>query len=280
VEISGNDLQAGRWYVVLTNSGSAEASVEVLATVGFANGPVPVSPGLWEPESRPGINQGFDYALGAARAFLWYSFDEAGLPAWYLASALEPAGDIWVADLLRFTNNGAEQQSTTVGQIAITTVSKDDVIFTWQLFGLSGSDRMNPLSSPNTCPAPGGAEQSYTGIWFRGVDGLGGASVLVNSVAQGYIHYLYDASGSPRWLLATAADPAPDGKQIPLVQYKGFCPNCVGSVTEQEVGVLTAGLDAATSGSWTLDYLLADPLSGDVNRTDSVVKLTQTLDCD
>jgi hypothetical protein len=282
VEISGNDLQPGRWYVVLTNGNGAEASVEVLASVAFDGGQSPVSPGLWQPASRPGINQGFDYALGAFRAMLWYTYDEAGLPAWYLASDLEPNGDIWVADVLRYTNDGAEQQPTVVGQLAITTVSKDDVIFTWQLFGLSGSDRMEPLSSPNTCPDVGSGQQSYTGIWYRGLDGLGGASILVNALAQGQIHYLFDADGAPRWLLAAPASggAAPTDPELPLFQYDGFCPNCAGDVTEQEVGVLSRSFASETSGSWTLDYLLAAPLSGDVNRTDSVVKLTETLDCE
>lgn len=279
VTVSGGSLEAGRWYVVLSNGSGAEISATVQADVEFAGGQSAVSPGLWEPESRPGINQGFDYALGAARAILWYTYDEAGLPAWYLASDLEPTGDIWVANVLRYTNDGAEQQPTVVGQVAITTLSKDDVVFTWQLFGLSGSDRMNPLASPNTCPDNGG-EQSYTGIWYRGVDGLGGASVLVNAVAQGHLHYLFDAAGEPRWLLGAEGQPTPTGSDIPLVQYRGFCPNCVGSVTDEEVGVLSIDLTAENSGSWTLDYMLADPLTGDIDRTDNVLKLTQRLDCE
>ena len=118
VTVSGSSLEAGRWYVVLSNGSGAEISASVQADVEFAGGQSAVSPGLWEPESRPGINQGFDYALGAARAILWYTYDEAGLPAWYLASDLEPDGDIWVANVLRYTNDGAEQQPTVVGQVA------------------------------------------------------------------------------------------------------------------------------------------------------------------
>ena len=64
------------------------------------------------------------------------------------------------------------------------------------------------------------------------------------------------------------------------MQYRGFCPNCVGSVTDEEVGVLSIDLTAENSGSWTLDYMLADPLTGDIDRTDNVLKLTQRLDCE
>ena len=279
--VSGDVLAPGRWYVVLTNEGVVEASVTVKADVSFS---VPLSAfdaGLWQPGSRPGISQGLDYArAGGNRAMLWYTYDELGLPTWYLAAGPVPDGNIWTADLLRFTNNGEDQHEVLVGQLSLTTLAEQDLVFSWQLFGLSGSDRMVP-TSPQTCPDIGNVKQSYTGIWFRGTDGLGGASVLVNGSTQGQIHYLYDASGVPRWLQAASDEVVlPTDREIPMQQFYGFCPNCMGDVYSTEVGLLTRDFNSETTGSWTLNYLLEAPLQGDVNRTENTFKLSTTLACD
>ncbi|HSM10475.1 MAG TPA: hypothetical protein VK827_02750, partial [Lysobacter sp.] len=121
----------------------------------------------------------------------------------------------------------------------------------------------------------------YTGLWYRGVDGLGGASIVVNSANQAQIHYLYDAQGLPRWLVAQ--DPGgsePNASDLPMLQFKGFCAVCAASAVSFEVmGTLQRSFDSESTGSWTLDYLFEPPLSGSVERTDPIVKLTDRLDC-
>jgi len=44
--------------------------------------------------------------------------------------------------------------------------------------------------------------------------------------------------------------------------------------------VLERSFSSETAGDWTLDYLFASPLSGSVERTDQVVKLTDTIPCE
>ncbi len=78
----------GRWFVVVENTTASAASVRVTASLEHSGNPVNVFGGLWQPASRPGINQGFEYTpAGNNRAFLWYTYDEDGSPAWYIASA-------------------------------------------------------------------------------------------------------------------------------------------------------------------------------------------------
>lgn len=281
LNLSGGALAPGRWYVVLTNDGIDKVSVRVQADVTFSAPPSAFDAGLWQPGTRPGISQGVDYAqAGGNRAMLWYTYDEQGLPTWYLAAGPEPEGNIWTVDLLRFTNDGKNQKAVLVGQLSLTTLAEEDLIFTWQLFGVSGSDRLVPTSL-QTCPEIGNAKQSYTGIWFRGTDGLGGASVLVNSSTQGQVHYLYDSVGVPRWLLASSDEVVlPTDREIPMKQFSGFCPTCVGEVSSTEVGLLTRDFTSETTGSWTLNYVLKAPLLGDVNRTENTFKLSNTLACD
>jgi len=283
VTVSGNSLQAGRWYAVLTNGNDAPAAVNVRADVAFGSTVLPIHQGLWEPSSRPGLGQGYEYNWGGSeRALIWYSYEEGGQPTWYIAGSPATSGNIWGSDLYRVTNDGARQQLATVGRVSVTALAEDDQLFTFTLFGQSGTDRMMPISA-STCPQVDGAPRSVTGLWYRGVDGLGGASVIVNESTQAQIHYLFDDSGRPRWLVAQEPDGqgSPTAEEMPMLQFSGYCAVC--AETERPlpdtVGVLARQFDSELMGSWTLDYLFQSPLSGSAQRTDQIVKLTETLDC-
>jgi hypothetical protein len=282
--LSINGPQAGRWYAVLTNGGDSAAPVEIRASLVFEGTPLPVHRGLWQPSSRPDLRQGFDYNWGSTdRSLIWYSYDEAGQPTWYIAGSPPPAGNAWFAPLYRVTNDGAQQQLTEVGRVAVTIVTtppEDEALFTFTLFGESGTDPMKPLSAP-TCPQIDGSERSYTGMWSRSAAGLGGASVVVNAQTQAQIHYLFDDAGVPRWLVAQDLEqPEPTHTELPMLQFRGYCALCEGATpTSEPMGVLTRDFSSETAGSWTLDYLFREPLSGSVQRTDQIIKLTSTLDC-
>ena len=281
ITVSGGDLQAGRWYAVLANGNDTPTAIQVRADVSFQGSALPVQRGLWEPNSRPGLGQGYEYNWGnSGRSLIWYSYEEDGQPAWYIAGSPSVTGNVWVSDLYRVTNDGAQQQLATVGKVSVTTLAEDDALFTFTLFGQSGTDRMQPLSAL-TCPSIGGSERSYTGLWYRGVDGLGGASVLVSAATQAQIHYLFDDKGRPRWLVAQdTVNPGPTNPEMPMLQFTGYCAVCADTgVSYSSVGVLTREFGSETAGSWTLDYLFQSPLSGSVERTDQIIKLTGTLDC-
>jgi hypothetical protein len=119
-------------------------------------------------------------------------------------------------------------------------------------------------------------------LWYRGVDGLGGASILMNASTQAQIHYLFDAVGMPRWLFAQdEQEPAPTNPEIPMLQFSGYCAVCnPQTVSSMTVGVLGRSFSSETDGSWTLDYLFESPLSGSAERTDQVIKLTDTISCE
>jgi subtilisin family serine protease len=275
-------VTAGRWYAVLSNTSSNPVAVSVKADVVFSGTPVERHPGLWSPSSRPQLSQGYDYNWsGNNRAMIWYTYDEDGQPTWYLAAGASDGSNIWTADLMRVTNDGLEQQLAPVGKLSITNLNPSDAMFSFTLHGLSGTDRMMP-SSALTCPDVGGTEKSYTGLWFRGVEGLGGASILMNASIQSQIHYLFDSTGRPRWLLAhDASSPGPAEPNMPMLQYTGYCAVCAtGTVSTEEVGVVSRSFSTENAGSWTLDYLFEAPLGGSVERTDSIVKITDTMACE
>ena len=280
--VSGSNLQPGRWYAVLRNDNSDPSALEIRADVEFSGTPIVFQPGLWAPSSRPGLGQGYEYNFsGPNRSLIWYTYDENGQPAWYIAGNVESAGNIWTSALYRVTNDGTDQQLAPVGQVSVTLLAEDDALFSFTLFGESGTERMVPLSLP-TCPNISGSEKSYTGLWYRGVDGLGGASVLMNSSTQAQIHYLFDAVGVPRWLFAQDEDqPAPDNPEIPMYQFSGYCAVCnEQTVSSKPVGVLARSFSSEPTGSWTLDYLFSAPLSGSIKRTDQISKLTEKINCE
>ncbi|MDT8321401.1 MAG: hypothetical protein RQ826_12825, partial [Xanthomonadales bacterium] len=275
------DLQSGRWYAVLSNANGSPAAVEITAQASFSGAPLPIHRGLWEPNSRPRISQGYDFNWGSSsRALIWYTYDEAGQPSWYIADAPATDDNIWISELFRVTNDGAQQLLAPVGALSVTQLAENDQLFSFTLFGQSGTERMQPLSA-QTCPLVGGLSRSYTGLWFRGVDGLGGASVLMNAQTQAQIHYLFDDAGEPRWLFAQdLVDPEPTNATMPILQFSGFCAVCDQTdVSSTPVGLLQRDLSSETTGSWTLDYIVEPPLEGSVDRTDQIVKLTGTLDC-
>jgi hypothetical protein len=65
-----------------------------------------------------------------------------------------------------------------------------------------------------------------------------------------------------------------------MLQFTGYCALCDGlEPTSEPAGVLSREFSSETAGSWMLDYLFQPPLSGSVERTDQIIKLTDTLDC-
>jgi len=275
----------GRWYAVLTNTNESDSSIRIRATAEFQGTPLAPQPGLWYPGSRPDVRQGYEYNVGSgagstSQALLWYSYDEAGQPAWYIAGGPQSTSNIWTAELLRFTNDGTQQNSAKVGYVSVTNLSEKQQMFSYTLFGQSGTEQMLPIG-PLTCPEVSGSDKSYSGLWYPGFDGLGGASVLVNAQTQSQIHYLFDSAGAPRWLVAQDLEnPQPTNTLLPMLQFSGYCAVCDAvEVTSQEMGVLERTFSSESEGSWTLDYLFKGPLSGSVERTDAIQKLTDEMDC-
>jgi len=281
VTVSGGTLVPGRWFAVLKNNNGQHAAVEIQADMAFAGEPIPFRGGLWEASSRKGINQGFDYiATGSARALVWYTYDEDGLPAWYLAAAPEQDGNVWVARLFRFTNDGTLQHGIAVGHVSVTLLSGDDSVFSFVLFGENGSDREFP-SFGLSCPTVDGSQRSYSGHWAREVAGLGGATVVANVSTEGHLHYVYDDAGNPAWLLGAAGTTnIPGSQELNLLQFSGFCAVCTGDKpTTETVGTLTREYGDEENMTWNLNYVLSAPLSGSVNRSDDTRKLTLTQAC-
>jgi hypothetical protein len=241
---------------------------------------LPVNGNLLVSVNRGGISQGIDYQpVGPTNGLIWYTYTEDHLPAWYLSASAAGTSNVWTGDLLRFTNDGSTDRFTPVGKVAVTMLGDNDSIFSWSLFGESGSERMGIVtgSDTNPCPSIGGSPVSISGFWGKAQPGLGGASVLMTDAVHAEIHYLYDDSGNPVWLQAAGAS----GNELTMSQFTGFCPTCATSaVSSTDVGVLTHDFASVSAADWTLNYMLNSPLSGDINRADDIIKLSDVRACD
>jgi subtilisin family serine protease len=276
--VNGGDLAPGRWYVVLKNNSGSASAVEVKADLGFVGSPAPIWFGLWEPSSRANTHSGIDFnSTGGYRAMLWYTYDEDGSPVWYQASSVAPDGNVFAARMYRYTNDGTLQHPIPVGHVSITTLGENDSIFSFVLFGQDGSDRMGALVSPS-CPTVDGSKKSYDGLWSTPEIGLGGASGFANATSQAFVHYIYDDSGSPVWLTTAAFDGA---TEMSFLQWTGYCVVCNGTEPSYEtVGVFERTFADESNLTWTVDYQLASPISGSINRTDVTEKLTIDKVCE
>jgi subtilisin family serine protease len=275
----GSNPVPGRYYVRISNNSTSAVSLRISSSIqGDKAGLAPFK-GLWR-FWRDNYQGGEYNSIGANDYILWYSFDHAGQPTFYNASAPRPTGNVWVTDVIRYTNDGAKQQAQAVGKLSMTFYENDRVIYSYSLMGLAGSDLMAPLS-PNTCPRPGGLEASYHGTWGKREAGLGGATVNVYNQAQSHLHYLFDGKGIPRFLLASdATDNLPNATSMPILHYTVYCATCQPQpVSIVRVGTYTRNFTSEDAGSWTLDYQAFNPLQT-VKRTDDIVKISDGLQCD
>ena len=161
----------------------------------------------------------------------------------------------------------------------MTELAEGDSIFSWTLFGESGSERMGILTGADTnpCPTINNQVTSISGFWGKAQTGLGGASVLMTDAVHAEVHYMYTDTGIPVWLQVIGAS----GDNLIMTQFSGDCPTCqTTGIASADVGLLGFEYTGTSSAEWNLDYMLNNPLSGDIDRDDTVVKLSDIRACD
>jgi subtilisin family serine protease len=273
-----NNPAPGRYFVRMANVSANAAAVSIATQVQGGKAGLNHFEGLWRFE-RSNYQGGEYNSIGAYNYFLWYSFDDQGNTTFYNGSATAPTGNIWVTDMLRYTNDGSQQQHQVVGKLSMTFLTNTEIIFSYSGMGIVGSDTMFPLS-PNTCPTISGSKKSYHGTWGKQQAGIGGASVNLYDQAQSAIHYLFDSRGNPKFLLAAdATDNQATATSMPIYDYRGYCATCPEvPVIITPVGTFTRNFTNESTGSWTLNYQAFTPQQT-VNRTDSIVKISDNLQC-
>lgn len=244
----------------------------------FPTDPAPYA-GLWFDRNRDGHGIDFQRIFTDANgydvyALIFYTYDNAGQPEWYIAvgpmvdGVFQAATDASGNSLVRYRYGGpADPQQpvpTASGQIVIdfnqaeTSPACNDGlprdaaqlgVMRWTLAGTSGAWCIQELVPQSLRPAP-----DLTGTWFAGnADSGWGSSVTTAAVTatQRLLFstlYYPDAGGNGRWGFVSTADYQP-GQPVPVFERRGYCRNCPAvPLVDTQIGTMTASLVEPVQG--------------------------------
>ena len=269
----------GRWYIVAAYGNTKGASVTLEAKLAFGGAPPPaLTPGNYFNPQRPGHGI-FISQAGGQQVVDWYTYLEDGTPAWYVAQDVAPGAGIgmWTSTLYRVTWNGSGATPTPVGDMTLTTTSADHLMFSWHLYGETGSEAMQLLAAPQ-CVSAGG-NVNLNGEWYPPAQPGYGFDALVLPSQQFDAFYMYDDTGNPRWVIGSNG-PFAASSTVPMVQSTGFCPLCAYvAYTTQPAGDFTVNYSNATQGHLTTAITLSAPLTGAWNIDQAITRLTGSATC-
>jgi hypothetical protein len=218
---------------------------------------------------------------------VWYTYLEDGTPTWYYSQAAAPAAGgsgLWSAPLFRIGWNGSATTSTEIGQMLVTPTGPTSMVFSYNIDGDSGTEKMVRLGGGSGCPTSSGAPLDATGHWFSPSLSGFGYSAQYEPNQEIYAAYLYDNSGVARWLIG--AKPWNEAiPQVNLEQLRGSCPTCGFAATSSTLtGTLTRTLGSNGDGKRGLTQIaisgpLVAPLVGTWNQSRATALLSARKNC-
>lgn len=273
-------VDAGRWYIVASNTGSTNAEFDLTLQSNLIEQVATPKMGAYYNPERSGhgtfMSQG-----GDSQVTYWYTYLEDATPTWYIALNTSPAAGsgTWTSPLARVTWDGkAINAYATVGSAVITPISATDYMFSWHLFGTSGSEHFTLLGS-SVCVPFNGAQGNFTGQWYAPAESGYGMDVLALPNLQNDTFYLYDSQGQPRWAAGFVEQFAANAS-IALMQFSGFCPTCAfAPVATKNIGTLKVDYGDVLSGHYSTDLSLQAPLSGTWKIDQPISRLTGSTTC-
>lgn len=257
-----NDPEPGRYYVVLDNALGPDRSVDVTASL-IESGRIEARYALYSPVGRE-INQGLEFQTAGQPFAVWYSFDDDGVPIFYLGSAPEDSdSSVWVGPLDRYTRGLDTQLATPAGRMALTTIDRQTAVFSWRLNGAHGSDLVSAAIIPETCVTENGQTKSYTGHWYSPGRDQGGSTTIMSPGIQIQVRYYYDALGIGRWVQIYTENGGETATTLLVGEYRGFCPNCddSGDISFERIGIYDRQYQSESSGEEVLIFESGPPLN-------------------
>ena len=236
---------------------------------------------------RSGHGVFVDFA-GSQWVAVWYTYLEDGTPTWYYSEAPAPAAGgsgTWTAPLFRVGWNGAATTATEIGQMLVTPTGDTSMVFSYNLDGDSGSEKMVRLGGGSGCPTSLAEPLDASGHWFSPSQSGFGYSAQYEPTQEIYAAYLYDAAGVARWLIG--AKPWNESvSQVNLEQLLGSCPTCgFAATTSSLTGTLTRTLGTNADGKRGLTQidvsapLLLAPITGSWSQSRATALLSARKNC-
>jgi len=280
----GDTLDAGRYFVVLDNTAGSERVYEITATVS-ETAPADSFRGLWGPATRS-IRQGIDWQIGGGGEFaVWYTYDEAGVPTFYITEVVEPpaeARSFFSAPVFRVTSNGVRNTRTPVGEVQVTRLEQNSLMYAWRLLGNHGSEIYDAQVN-RRCPVIDGAPSPRTGHWTSPETSEGGLTWLITDTAEAFIRYYYDAGNEPRWVLADPELPPTlpdDASRMEVRDFRGWCIYCEETaISFEAVGTLERQFVDAQTVREVSDFVSGPPLDVSVQNDRLMNRVTSTPAC-
>ncbi|MEM1411910.1 MAG: reprolysin-like metallopeptidase [Pseudomonadota bacterium] len=223
------------------------------------------NPGLWSDPASDG--RGFDIQVfGSRLSVIWYTYDDAGEPTWYLAAG-DLVGDRFEAPLQRFTLPGGDTvagdlgvtaSSEVVGDISLRFVSERIATVDWSVNGVTGQESLSWLVFTAQVQ-----ENNPTGLWGR-PDGPGwGLSLASQGNITVSVAYVYDTDGTPRWSISEPVQgPSPSQFDMLVGFAPGLCPGCSSTEPARLVPGGVMELRTDNEAVWNSDIAWPMPLQG------------------
>jgi hypothetical protein len=197
----------------------------------------PFVQGHWWNRDRSG--SGFDIFNTSEQAVIvWYTYDEAGKPTWYIAQgATATLGtQTWALVQQRWVN-GKPSGLTTAGSVRLEIVNPESIRVNWQVGTHSGQWSIEPFVASGI-----ESEVDHSGHWYNPANSGWGVTLTEQGDVLGAVAYTYDANGDPTWVAGFDRQAAQ--RKVPMYATHGACPWCAYTATQ-----------VASAGSLTFDYL-------------------------
>jgi len=275
-------VSAGRWYIGIHDTDNVGGWLSLSVSRANQGGTMaPPAPGAFFNPERSGHGIFISQAVGQQVVY-WYTYEEGGTPTWYAAQGPAPAAGsaTWSAPLFSVNWDGSQVNSYSVlGDMILTPIDADNLVFSWHLHGDAGSERFTRLGPTAPCVSLGSAQANLDGQWFAPTQSGYGMDVLALPGFQQDTFYLYDALGMPSWL-AGSTNTTAGSNTLAMYQLSGFCPTCNWVAPQTTpVGTLTASFTSGTQGHYTTQINLAPPLAGSWNIDQPTQRLTGSPIC-
>lgn len=192
--------------------------------------------GHWESPEKPGSGLDVHY-YGSNMLIIWYTYDEKGLPIWYLASGPFDGGKTWSADLLQFELTPPDNQlnSQSIGSISLNFINYKQALFEWNYNNNTGSEIIEKVVTSVLRPP-----LDITGIIIDSNDATWGVSTDLQGPVLTVMVYGYDNSGKPRWLYGNKTDADIENSRALLVDLISYT-NGAGPNEDYKTSIANSG---------------------------------------
>ncbi|RFC34175.1 MAG: hypothetical protein DID91_2727702307 [Candidatus Nitrotoga sp. MKT] len=190
--------------------------------------------GLWNNADQPGWGAAITHQYGMIFA-TFYTYNNAGNPTWYVASACPVSGSGCTGPLYTVTGgtnpidvwNAPNKVVTQVGTVAFTFTDANTGTMSYSINGSNGVKTItksvfaSPPIGGGTGEINGSLNGSLTGLWNNADQPGWGAAVTHQYGMIFATFYTYDNAGSPTWYVASACPVSGSGCTGPLYTVTG-----------------------------------------------------------